>query len=285
MNKFFFPYFFLIAFCCFLWNCNQSKKTGETDEEDQSSQLATPQVTEASADEPPSMTFKMKLWEKGVDFYARGNEPSWAVDIDMNKGIKYTTMDGLIIETLSYQLDKAHDENITRISGGADSGDLIITISEEECSDSMSDEKFRNKVVVEIKLDGESEYKTYKGCGQYVPDYSLHDIWELVEANGESFDASRFPDKGSPTFEFYVEEGRVSGHAGCNNFNGGFFRAENDVLHFEPFAMTRMMCPDMELEDLVSKSVAGRRMKYEIKDLKLTMTGYDGTVLVFQKVD
>jgi len=49
--------------------------------------------------------------------------------------------------------------------------------------------------------------------------------------------------------------------------------------------MTRMMCQDMELENLIEKSVAGRRMKYEIKDLKLTLSGYDNTILVFEKIE
>jgi heat shock protein HslJ/uncharacterized membrane protein len=266
-------------------NCNQSKKAGETNAEADSGHLATLRVAETGVDDPPSMTFKMKLWEKGIDFYARGNEPSWAVDIDLENGMKFTTMDGLTIETNSVEINKTHGADIIRISGGTESTELVIDITEQVCSDTMSDEKFRYAVEMDVKLEGESDYKTFQGCGQYVPDYSLHDIWVLVEANGDAIDSNRFPDKGSPTFEFFVEEGRISGHAGCNNFNGGFYRAEENVLHFEPFVMTRMMCQDMELENLIEKSVAGRRMKYEIKDLKLTLSGYDNTILVFEKIE
>ena len=106
-----------------------------------------------------------------------------------------------------------------------------------------------------------------------------------MKVNGKEIDVNRFPDKGRPTFEFFAEEGRIGGHAGCNNFNGGFFRAGSNILHFEHFAMTRMMCPDMELEDLIAKYVAGKRMRYKIEDMELSLTGYDETVLIFIKGD
>lgn len=262
--------------------CQKSEKKDSSDIKSESD-TANPIATQSS--DPPSITFKMKLWEKGIDFYARGNEPSWSVDIDMDNGIKFTTLEGISIETGIPDIDKAQDENIIRIRAEIDPGDIVITIHEENCTDNMSGEVFKNKVVVILNPEGDDNYQILEGCGQYVPDYSLHDIWVLTSINGEPLERDRFPEKGSPTFEFYAEEGRVSGHAGCNNFNGSFFVAEKNVIHFEPFAMTRMMCEDMEIEDLVSNAVAGRRMKYEIRDMHLTLTGYDETELVFKKVD
>jgi len=282
MNK----YLSIVCICFLILaiqvGCQKSEKKDSSDTKSESD--TTSSIATQSAD-PPSITFKMKLWEKGIDFYARGNEPSWALDIDFDQGIKFTTMDGMNIETAIPDVDKAQDENIIRVRAEIDPGDIVITIREESCTDNMSGEAFKNKVEVILNPEGDGNYRIFKGCGQYVPDYSLHDIWVLTTVNGESLDPERFPDKGSPTFEFYVEEGRVSGHAGCNNFNGSFFIAEKNVIHFEPFAMTRMMCADMEIEDLVSKALPGKRMKYVIKDMRLTLTGYDGTELVFKKVD
>ena len=277
----FLTYFLFISACTL--GCNRTEKKNNIEAENSANDNE--KIASTLQDEPPSISFKMKLWQKGIDFYARGNEPSWAVDIDIDKGIKFSNMDGLIIETTSLKIHRAADAMVTRISGGGDSGEIIVSINEEGCSDTMSDEKFRNSVNVEIRKRGDSKSDTYTGCGQYVPDYSLHDIWVLIEANSKKINADRFPEKGNPTFEFYVEEGRISGHAGCNNINGRFYRVGKDILHFEPFAMTRMMCPDMELEDLVAKSVSGRRMKYEIKNLELILTGYDQTELIFKKID
>lgn len=279
----------LKLFNCFLFisafiiGCNQVEKKNNMEPEN--SEISNETGTSVSQSDPPSISFKMKLWQKGIDFYARGNEPSWAVDIDMEKGIKFSNIDGFIIKTTSFEIHHAADALVTRISGSGDSAEIFVTISEEDCSDTMADEKLKNSVSVEIKREGDTEFDAYTGCGQYVPDYRLHDIWVLIDVNGKAVDVERFDEKGSPTFEFYVEDGRLSGHAGCNNFNGSFYRAGEDIIHFEPFAMTRMMCPDMDLENLVAQSVAGRRMKYEINDLTLLLKGYDGAELKFKRID
>lgn len=272
--------FVLLAICI---GC-QLKKKGNN-EINQGDTVDVQGMSDQVSDNSLSITFKMKLWERGIDFYARGNEPSWAVDIDFDGGMKFTTLAGLTIETTSYQINKSQDTNILRISDISESEEIIISISEQECNDTMSDEKFKYSVDVKIKKGDDDEYTSYNGCGQYVPDYRLHDIWVLNKVNGEEILGDRFPEKGPPLFEFFVEESIIRGHAGCNNFNGGFYRTGIDILHFEQFAMTRMMCPDMELEDLIAKSVAGRRMKYKIRDMKLILTGYDDTKLEFKKVD
>ncbi len=269
--------------------CNQKEKKNNPEvtnaeistETDTSSSLSEP---EGMTTEPHSMTFRMKLWQQGIDFYARGNEPFWEIDIEMDKGIKFSHMDGTIIETTSLEVHEAADVKVTRFSGSTKPGDIFVTVKEEECNDTMADQKFRNSVIVEIKNEG-GETNTFKGCGDYVPDYRLHDIWVLIEANSQAIEEGMLNEKGRPTFEFYVEEGRLSGYAGCNNMNGSFYRAGKNILHFDPLAMTRMMCPEMKLENLIAQSVAGKRMKYEIKDLKLTLRGYDDTELIFKKID
>jgi heat shock protein HslJ/uncharacterized membrane protein len=273
-------YFLIISL--FTFSCNGVEKKNES--EATNSEISKETVKPLPHNEPQSITFKMKLWQEGIDFYARGNEPSWAVDIDMDKGIKFSNLDGIVMETTSLDVHQAADAMITRFSGDVESSEIFVTVTEEECNDTMADQRFRNSVKVEIKKEG-GESEVYNGCGQYVPDYGLHDIWVLIEANGQVIDDNMLNEKGRPTFEFYVEEGRISGHAGCNNINGSFYRAGNDVLHFEPMAMTRMMCSEMELEDLIAQSVAGKRMKYEVKDLILTLRGYDDTELIFKKID
>ena len=272
-----------IIFPCILLNCS-GKKVG-TSTNDESVETSSSSVIAEPAPGQDGISFNMKLWQEGIDFYARGNEPSWSVDIDFDSKLTFKPMDGPSFELTEYSIHYAQDANILRIAGRGDSGELIVTISGDPCVDTMSGEEFRNTVNVEIRSGDDADFRSMNGCGLYVPDFRLNDIWVLKSLNGIELKADRFPDKGAPTFEFHVEEGRVAGHAGCNNFNGSFFRSRNDILHFEPFAMTRMMCPDMEIEDLVAREVAGRSMKYSIDGLILILIGFDGTELVFQKVD
>jgi heat shock protein HslJ/uncharacterized membrane protein len=274
-------FFILLGFI----SCKSDKKDNlKTDSED-SIRLKTSSLQILEDQNPSELSFKMKLWQNGIDFYARGNEPSWAIDIDFDKSIKFINMEGKIIEASLTQIDKAQDVNITRISGSTDSEDIIITISDNRCEDSMSGEQFTYAVKTEIIQRKEDKYVTYQGCGQYVPEYGLHDIWILTNVNEKEIDKDRFPNKGMPRFEFFVEEGRVGGHAGCNNFNGGFYRVEYDMLEFDQFATTRMICSDMKLEEIIIKSVAGQRMKYRLEGHTLILSGYDGTVIKCKKVD
>lgn len=273
-----------IIFFSLLLNCHEKKRNDSVAVEAQKQNIPA-SITEKSDQEQPEESFKMRLWQQGIDFYARGNEPFWSVDVDFDNELAFKLMDEPSFELSEYTLDEAQDANIMRIASQGESVELFLTVSGDPCVDNMSGEEFRNMVNVQVKLKDEADFRSMNGCGQFVPDYRLNDIWILTIVNGEQLKADRFPEKGAPNVEFHAEEGTVAGHAGCNNFNGGFFRAGFDVLHFEPFAMTRMMCPDMEIEDLFTHAVAGRRMKYNIDGMKLTLSGFDGTVLMFQKAD
>jgi len=223
--------------------------------------------------------------EDGIDFTGRGNEPFWSLAIDFEKGIQFRTMEGLKIETASLAIHQAQDAPVTRISGQNESAELIITIIQETCNDTMADEVFRYSVAVEVNMERQEESKVFKGCGDYAPDYRLHDIWVLVAIDEEPIESYLNENKGNPVFEVFVEEGRVSGHLGCNNFNVGFYRTGVDQLYFEEFAVTRMMCEDMELEERILKSVPGRILRYRLDGNMLILENYEGIQLNFKKVD
>ncbi|CAN0490355.1 unnamed protein product, partial [Scytosiphon promiscuus] len=200
----------------------------------------------------------MKKWEKGIDFYAMGNEPSWAVDIDFEKGIKFHTMDGMEFNSTHVNPIKAQDANVSRIAAETEAGSIIITITEGDCNDTMSENAFRNKVRVEVKSSKEEDYTTFEGCGNYVPDYRLHDIWVLEGLNGKTLKADDFPKKELPRFELFVKEERLTGNAGCNTMNGSFYVAEKGILHFGNMATTLMACENMEVESVLGKALSNR---------------------------
>ena len=49
--------------------------------------------------------------------------------------------------------------------------------------------------------------------------------------------------------------------------------------------ITEKMCDEMEAENLLLKSLFGRRMKYAKENLNLIFTGHDGSEFIFKKVD
>ncbi|MDZ7614778.1 MAG: hypothetical protein U5K51_14560 [Flavobacteriaceae bacterium] len=65
-----------------------------------------------------------------------------------------------------------------------ESGEIIIQIFERQCNDTMADKKFDTEVRVEFKTSLEKDYKTFTGCGDYVPNFRLHDIYAIREVDG-----------------------------------------------------------------------------------------------------
>ncbi|MDW7691136.1 META domain-containing protein [Flammeovirgaceae bacterium SG7u.111] len=268
-------HFWLMGFIAlFIASCSQSQQKKETPAEANTAPLKAD-----STQIPPSMT--------GIElaFKAQGNEPFWNVTMDFEKEIVFKTMDGLELHFPAVKGNKAQDAPVTRYAAETETARIVITIKGEECSDTMADTTYRNSVRVELKQGEETEYTTYEGCGNFQPDYKLHDIWVMIEANGDTLDPKDFERKGLPMFEFYSKEERLSGHAGCNHFNGSFYVAEPGVLQIGMGASTQMMCPNMTIENLVNQKLFGKRMKYKVANLRLTLTGYDGSSFVFKKVD
>ena len=244
---------------------------------------------EASSNIAPApeqnVDFQMKLWQKGVDFYARGNEPSWSLDMDFGQGFYFKTLNGIEINTPPVDGKKAIDANVLRFYAESETGTLIISIFEEECNDTMSDEVFPNKVRFEVKSSNEEEIQNYEGCGRYVADYSLHDIWVLTHLNGKNLQSRDYREKRLPMFEFFARDGSVLGNTGCNDFNGTYYISGFKEIQFGDMAITKKSCPDMKIENLLAISVFGRRMKYSKENLKLKLTSYDGTELILKKID
>ena len=68
-------------------------------------------------------------------------------------------------------------------------------------------------------------------------------IDELMEINVDS----AMKGKEAPYMDFNMDEKRASAFAGCNKMSSGF-TINNDTITFEPFAATKMACPDMRYE-------------------------------------
>ena len=58
-----------------------------------------------------------------------------------------------------------------------------------------------------------------------------------------------------PRLEFNTQSGSVAGNTGCNQVMGNFNFTNKGTIHFNDMASTRMMCPDMTLEDNLQKAL------------------------------
>ena len=69
--------------------------------------------------------------------------------------------------------------------------------------------------------------------------------WKLVELDGETNPA--FAEEG--TFTFSLNGESITGVGACNRFFGGYELSQPNGFELGMMGMTRMACPNMELED------------------------------------
>lgn len=105
---------------------------------------------------------------------------------------------------------------------------------------------------------------------------SLFDTeWKLKTINGKDYSSFNPP----ATLTFTQEESRVSGHAGCNRFFGGY-ELVDDNISFGQLGATKMFCEDkMELEDNYLKALEQVK-RYRMKGNSLQLL--DGATVILE---
>ncbi|WP_421813190.1 META domain-containing protein [Flagellimonas sp.] len=252
---------------------------------------AEPEATEASEE---ITTDTIKTEEKrremepiamkidGSYFKATGTEPFWGLKFFKDK-VELQTMEDTITTPPSEAI-KAQDGNIKMFRIQTEATQMDVIISNKECTNAMSGEVFPYTVTVSYKNTAEDETKVYEGCGSYITDYRLHDIWVLEAMNDNAVSKEEFGGRDLPNMEININNNRFSGYSGCNRMTGGIFY-EEDVLRFTQVASTRMACPSMDKEnEFLSALQASTSYKLENNRLYLSNPSEEN-LLVFKKMD
>ena len=95
---------------------------------------------------------------------------------------------------------------------------------------------------------------------------------EAVEANADFF-----------TLSFNAEEQAVNGRTNCNTFFGKFVD-ESGKLSFDEMGMTRMACPNMELEDAFMQMLASVDA-YKVENAELSLLSKGAVVATFHVME
>lgn len=231
----------------------------------------------------PTFAYKQQMenLEKGIYFRGNGNEPEWSLKIS-EKTIDFTslkpgfeTFSGNHVEPI-----RAMDANVKMYRVTDKSVTMIIQIMQQECINSMSGDKSAYSVRIEIVKNNNSTLLS--GCGNYVTDPRLHDIWVLEQLNGKKVSLADFS-KELPNLEINSSSNQFMGFAGCNRMNGAVF-FERGLLRFTNVITTRMFCGENNKESEFLKALQSTTT-YKVENLRLTLTNQLGEVLIFKKVD
>jgi heat shock protein HslJ/uncharacterized membrane protein len=218
----------------------------------------------------------------GSYFKATGTEPFWGLKI-LENSVELNMMEDTIYTPHAEPI-KAQDSNISMYRIQTEAVELDVIIAHKECTNAMSGEKSPYTVTIAYKYTGEEETHALEGCGSYITDYRLHDIWVLEEMDGQAVTKDDFNGRDVPNMEIDIKTNRFSGFAGCNRMTGGLF-FEKDLLRFTNAASTKMACPNMDAESAFLKNLqSGTTYKIENNRLYLS-NGSQENLLIFKKID
>ena len=222
--------------------------------------------------------------DRGIEFYAFGNEPGWGLEMDMDKDFKFSALGQADFYTPAVNGNKAADADVTNYHASVEGGELDITLYRQGgCTDNMSGEKFTHKVRVGIRRGNEKDFTYYEGCGRFIFDHRLHDIWALESINGRKVEIREGQGE-RPYLEFHTGEGRVMGKTTCNSLNGGA-EAMGNRIEFKNIGATMMGCPNPELEAEFLKALGPGKVEYRIDAGRLHLSRDGKETMVFRKVD
>ena len=235
----------------------------------------------AKTEPTPAYNLQKENREEGIYFRAVGNEPEWSLKISEKK-IEFTSLKPGFESFKSVHVEpiRAMDANVKMYQVATESGTMNIQIIQKECVNPMSGEKSPYSVEVAIvknKLSTE-----FNGCGNYITDYRLHDIWVLEKLNGKTVSQADFG-KEIPNLEINSTNNNFLGYAGCNRMSGTIF-FENGLLRFTNIITTRMVCPGVNKESEFLKALQSAST-YIIENRLLILSNPSGEKLVFKKVD
>ena len=158
-----------------------------------------------------------------------------------------------------------------------------MTITQRPSLNNMSGEVLPYTVTVQARTAAQPAAREFAGCGRYLGDYRLHDIWALESIDGQAMAAAQFATKDKPYLELNLTREEILGFAGCNGF-GGSLTLERAGLKFGILRGTMLACPALSFERNFLGALSGNPFTYHLENRRLSLKNRINQ-LVFKKVD
>jgi heat shock protein HslJ len=107
--------------------------------------------------------------------------------------------------------------------------------------------------------------------------------WQLIRLQTDDLKQTEIVTN-QPTLNFNLDELRMYGFGGCNQFTGSFLTGENNRIEFSGIASTKMACPEMEIEQTYYKQLENTT-SFEVDEAGRVLILFDeasSELLVFQ---
>ncbi|WP_299780192.1 META domain-containing protein [uncultured Formosa sp.] len=226
-----------------------------------------------------SSSIKIQTNNSKVFFEGTGTTPDWNVILRENE-IQFSLKDHVFHFPLPH-VNNAADANIKIYSSLTKSAHIRIKIAMQDCPDANA-KIHPYAVSIDFKQASDTDFTSYKGCGEYVTDYRLHDIWVLETMANDTVSVDQFT-KELPNIEINAKANSFLGYAGCNTMNGSIF-SEQSKIRFTNIVITKKMCLPTNKEALFLKALE-HSTQFKIENNRLYLSNPDENTLTFKKVD
>lgn len=200
-----------------------------------------------------------------------GNEPGWHIEVGED-AIELTSDYGQTV-TQAALINSDASGLATHFRGSGDNGPILATFRRKICKDSATGMPHPHTLEVQYE-DG-----TLSGCGGRPQDLLVDRDWRVTRLGDDAV-----PEQGGDEREIKVTirfdaEGRVSGHAACNQYTAGY-ALSGEGLSVDAPASTKMACaePRMSLESRFLELLAAVE-RFDIdRDGALVLIGSSGKI-------
>ena len=212
--------------------------------------------------------------KQGIDFVGRGDEPvKWSLEIDFDKIIVFNAADGARLYVRPSFSAKEITNDAETYQLNTDLGNVTIKIFNKICTNNY--EQFQKEVAISIKN------KTYTGCGKYLYDHRVNDVWILDKINNIQQYSKDFT-KGLPSIEFDLQNNRMTGSDGCNTMNANI-EVQGNRIKFADIISTKMYCAGNKVQKIFSDNISNKLVDYYETNGTLVLYLVDDSKLIYKR--
>jgi uncharacterized membrane protein len=213
-------------------------------------------------------------------FKASGNEPFWGITIDA-RDITFTSLaEGFnnFIVPFSEPI-QAMDANVKMYQSQSGAGEIKVQVFQSSCIDDMSGKKTNYKTTIEIKRPADKQFKIFSGCGDYLSDDRIYDIWVLREIDGKPA-PQNLNGKEIPRIEINSTDRTFLAFTGDREIQGKIFMEGNSITF-----TTYKVPPGLNATENNYLDKLRSVVSFKLKENHLLLSDSRSVLLKFQKVD
>ncbi len=215
--------------------------------------------------------------KSGIDFIMVSRDNDYLVELDFDGDFSVLNLhDNTVFSVAAPAVELSDNPSLFRYISENAENNLAIQFHKTQCKT-----EFNRGMDYELSVDSTNKQsktsKTFYGCGEYVPDYSLHNIWRITELNGELLLETDFV-RDFPFFELDMTTKTVLGNDGCNRVSADII-IEHQKIGFGLFMGTRMACVKMEKGDEITTALSNQMFDYVLEENRLILS-QDGKVIM-----